>query len=176
MDVMWRDALKSFFDRDCGGNPPSIHFEQVFKILDECADEFWGCMGLGAKAILLIGKDISEERRSELAATALSSFDPVYFLSGLDKEIFDKNPTLVQRVIFYGGTLPGWKWAEPTGDWQEFLEDIQLTYAKNCMVQTGVEISAPVKKAVVEAANSYLRKNFSGCYGPLGEPVYGGWF
>lgn len=113
-------------------------FQEVMGALDKFSKDLWGFKGIGSDGVLLVGNKISDETRGEVIAE-LPSFADVYFLSGLSrkdyqkglslferivkrKENYQQGPSLVQHVLMYGGTLPGWEWCNTSGEWKEYPE------------------------------------------------------
>ena len=104
------------------------------KAVEQNTDDLWGFRPLSARegSILLIGKKLLEEKRREIISQ-FPDFAPVYFLSGWEKEGWLADPSLVQRVMMYGGSLPGWEWTLGTDEWREFLGERE--YLRACDAQ-----------------------------------------
>ena len=93
------------------------HLDEMNALKDSWYPEkFWGFMGVPRHKVLLIGPELSEEERAEMVSV-LPSFNSIFFLAGLDKETHEEDTGGVQRILMYGGTVPGWKWALGHNDW-----------------------------------------------------------
>jgi len=97
--------------------------KQMDHLLRNCCEEVYGFFYNHTQGTaIVIGEKLAPERRLDIQRM-LSAFSNVFFLSGLSRKGCREDPNLIQRVLMYGGTIPGWEWARGTGDWQKFFSD-----------------------------------------------------
>ncbi|KKS38000.1 MAG: hypothetical protein A3G49_01080 [Candidatus Sungbacteria bacterium RIFCSPLOWO2_12_FULL_41_11] len=99
-----------------------ILLNEAKKTVEESQGKIWGFEPVGENSIILTGEKLSSEERNAFLSK-LPSFTNVYFLTGIAPQTYAEDPTLVQRVSFYGGTLPGWEWARGAGKWEHFYQE-----------------------------------------------------
>lgn len=93
--------------------------KKMDQLLEDHSKGVWGFFHNHKQGkVIVIGEKLPPERRSDIQRM-LSAFSNVFFLSGLSRKDYGEDPNLVQRVMMYGGTIPGWQWARGIGEWQD---------------------------------------------------------
>ncbi len=78
-----------------------------------------GYLPVGDNSILfVVTEPIDEGKRAAIIKTA-PDFKNVFFLTGISSKSYQEDPSVVQRVVGYGGLLPEWKISHGVGDWQD---------------------------------------------------------
>jgi len=124
-----------------------ILFDEARSVLDidtedEDTESIWGFKGFGNDGVILIGGDLTKGKRHEILER-LPHFKCVLFLRGLSREVYREDPNLIQRVMMYGGSLPGWRWAAGESEWKEFPQE--CIDELEAMRRVGVVSSSPAQ-------------------------------
>lgn len=100
----------------------TVLYNEVKNALTQFSEDIWGYQALSDDGVIFPSSELTPEKRRDILCV-LPSFGAVYFLSGITKEDYNADRGLIQRVLLYGGTLPGWKWAHGAGAWKEDFRD-----------------------------------------------------